>query len=152
MKKQGLMALVLSGWSLLAQADVVATDAWVREVPPVSPSAAVFVSLENRGDQAVTIMRLSSPLAAAVEWHDMHHHDGMMHMQARQDIVLPAGSRHQLAPGGSHLMLVDLQRPLRVGDVVPLSLELSTRQVVTINAVVRRSEPATPARSKHHHH
>lgn len=149
--KQGLWAVMLWGLSLSAQATVVASTAWIREVPPVSATAAVFVDLDNQGPSAVTVTELSSPLAERVEWHDLHTHDGLLHMQAQADAVLAPGAVRQLQPGGSHLMLVGLRRPLRVGDVVPVSLVLSTRQVVSLNAVVRRSEPAAAGHGHHAH-
>ena len=36
---------------------IIARDAWVREVPPVSPAAALFVTLHNAGDRRLPLQR-----------------------------------------------------------------------------------------------
>lgn len=116
-----------------------ASDAWVREVPPVSPAAALFVRLHNASDAPVVIRAMSSPAAERVEWHDMLMSDGHMRMSERTTIELPPGDS-VLAPGGSHLMLMGLRQPLRIGDVVPVTVTLGDGQRLLLKASVR----ATP--------
>jgi periplasmic copper chaperone A len=60
----------------------------------------------------------------------------------------------KLAPGGVHVMLLDLKQPLKPGDKVPLTLTVqrddrSGRSVFTVQAVVR---DAPPEKAQHHHH
>jgi copper(I)-binding protein len=38
-------------------------------------------------------------------------------------IRLPKGKTVKLAPGGLHIMLIDLKQPLKAGDKVPLTLK-----------------------------
>jgi len=59
-------------------------------------------------------------------------------------IELPAGKPVKLAPGGLHIMLVDIKQPLKPGDKVPLTLtvqraDLASRSVFTVQAEVRNS-------------
>jgi copper(I)-binding protein len=42
--------------------------------------------------------------------------------------VLPAGKRVELKPGGLHVMLVGLARPLGAGDRVALTFTIEDRQ------------------------
>lgn len=132
----GLLALL---FSLEAQAVVTASDAWIREVPPQSQVAAVFVELNNSGTASERIVSMSSPAAARVEWHDMRHENGRMTMTQRLNPELPAGSRSRLAPMGSHFMLMGLKQPLRVGMSVPLTLTLASGRTVSLQADVRPS-------------
>lgn len=125
---------------------ITAQQAWVREVPPVSPAAALFVELNNAIPESIAITAMTSPAAGRVEWHDMRMRDGQMHMTQRDTIELPAGVT-TLAPGGSHLMLMDLRQPLAVGDSVQVSLSLANGQTLTFTAPVRRSRP-----DSHDHH
>jgi len=137
----GFFALLMLALSMNVLASgshaVTAQAAWIREVPPQSTVAAAFVELRNEGDQAQRVVALASPLAARVEWHDMRHVNGRMEMSQRLHPELPAGSRTTLAPMGSHLMLLGLKQPLRVGMKVPLSLTLASGQTVSMLAEVR---------------
>lgn len=117
-----------------------AQNAWVREVPPVAPAAALFVRLHNASTQPVVIRALSSPAAERVEWHDMVMSDGHMRMTQRRQIELPPGET-LLQPGASHLMLLGLRKPLRVGDAVPLTLSLANGETLVMSAEVRATRP-----------
>jgi len=50
-----------------------------------------------------------------------------MKMRAVPGIDLPPGRSVELKPGGYHVMLMDLKRPLKLGERVPLELRLETR-------------------------
>jgi copper(I)-binding protein len=47
---------------------------------------------------------------------------GMMTMRAVDKLPLPAGKTVELKAGGYHVMLMDLAKPLKEGDSVPLKL------------------------------
>jgi copper(I)-binding protein len=51
---------------------------------------------------------------------------GVMRMRALPRIDLPAGQTVKLAPGGMHVMLIDIKQPLKPGDKVPLVLSVQS--------------------------
>jgi copper(I)-binding protein len=59
-------------------------------------------------------------------------------------LELPPGKTVELKPGGYHMMLVDLKRPLKKGDLVPIRLkvELSDKTVKTIQVMAEVRELA----------
>jgi copper(I)-binding protein len=61
----------------------------------------------------------------------------VMRMRAVPRLELPPGKTVELKPGGYHMMLVDLKRPLRKGDLVPIRLkvELSDKTVKMIQVM-----------------
>lgn len=138
--------------SVTAHAGISVTGAWVREVPPASPVAAAYLTLRNDGNKPVRLLRVESPLADKVHWHDMRHDGGVMRMKVRTRVVLPAGERVELSPGGSHLMLLGLKRPLVVGTKVPLLLRFDNRESLRVEAEVRRIEVEAASRAGHAHH
>lgn len=102
------------------------SGAWVRTPPPGAAVAAGFVALRNPGDEALTIRAVQADLAARAEIHDMDMQDGVMRMRHLADgLTLAPGESLALAPGGKHLMLFDLQRPLQDGDTLHLKLLLA---------------------------
>jgi periplasmic copper chaperone A len=62
---------------------------------------------------------------------------GMMSMREVPSIALPAGNTVELAPGGLHLMLIDLVEDLSPGDTFELTLEFEQADSVTVTAEVR---------------
>jgi periplasmic copper chaperone A len=126
------------------------TQAWVRATAPGQSVAGAFMEFNSTEDAA--LVSVTSPLAGAVEMHTMKIEGGVMKMRAVDRIELPAGQPVKLAPGGYHLMLIDITRQLRVGDSVPLSVTVEARNkaksVIEVNAAVReyqrgpRQEPA----------
>jgi periplasmic copper chaperone A len=61
----------------------------------------------------------------------------MMSMREVPEIALPAGATVELAPGGLHLMLIDLVEDLSPGDTFELTLEFEQADSVTVTAEVR---------------
>lgn len=141
----GLLLISPLGW-----AQVSVEDAWIREVPPGSPAAAVFMVITNSSDKAVRVVSMASPIAQRVEWHDMKRENGLVRMTQRKVIELPANARVQLQPGGSHVMLLGMQKAPSTGSQVPVILSLDNGQQLTINAVVRKTDLRKP--THHHHH
>jgi copper(I)-binding protein len=122
-----------------AGAAVTATDAWVRGTVPAQKTTGAFLTLESSED--AKLVSVSTPAAKSAEIHESQQAQGMMQMHAVEAVPLPAGKRVELKPGGFHLMLVDLAKPLGEGDSVPLTLTIEDRQgrrtKVEVNAPVR---------------
>jgi len=119
----GILAFALCvAASVDAAESVKVSNAWVR--PPVAgqTSASAYVELTSAGDAA--LVAAGSAAAARVEMHSMTMDGGVMRMRALPKIDLPAGRTVKLAPGGLHLMLIDLKQPLKAGDKVPLVLSI----------------------------
>jgi len=125
--------------SLCAQAQVRVEGAWVRAT--VAPQKATGAFMQLTSAKAAKVVAVSSPAAAMVEIHEMKMEDGVMKMRAVDALPLPAGQAVALKPGSYHVMLMGLQRPIKAGDVVPLTLtvegEDGQRMPVEIKAEAR---------------
>lgn len=128
-------ALLLAAPSL--QAQVTATDAWVRAVPAGREVTGMFLILKNAGTAERSIVRGKAEVGDTLELHEMKRENGMMRMSPVQAISIPAGGQTELRPGGYHLMLFGLKKPLVVGDTVRATLTLDNGSTVPVQAVVR---------------
>jgi hypothetical protein len=103
--------------------------------------------------QIALLVGVSTPVAQRVELHLMSHDNGMMKMREVQEIPLPAGRMMNLKQEGYHLMLVNLQEPIREGASVPLTLTIRLANKKTIkletNATVK---PLIVIDSTEHNH
>ncbi|NYE60496.1 hypothetical protein FHW58_001648 [Duganella sp. 1224] len=142
MKK--LLSLLLMA-ALPALAQVTVGEPWVRATVAAQKATGAFMTLT--ATQPSKLVAVSSPLAGAVEVHEMKMVDDMMKMRQMQALDLPAGQPVKLAPGGYHLMLLQLKQPLKDGDKVPLTLEFEDANKVRSKVVV--DAPVKPLTATH---
>jgi copper(I)-binding protein len=109
-----------------AQASVTATQAWVRGTVPAQKTTGAFVTL--RSSEGARLVAVTTPAAESAEIHASGETHGVMHMHALDSIDLPAGRSVELNPGGFHILLVNLTRPLAAGEQVPLTFTVEDRR------------------------
>lgn len=99
---------------------------WSRATPPGSKIGVGFMQLKNAGAAPERVVGVSSPVAGRVEMHVTMREGDVMKMRQVESFEIPAGGTFELKPGGAHLMLMDLSRPLKQGERVPLTLKLES--------------------------
>jgi hypothetical protein len=118
---------------------VTVTDPWVRGTVTGQKATGAFMQLKSPAD--TTLVAAASPVAKIVEIHEMKMEGSMMRMNAVDRLALPAGKAVDLKPGGYHVMLMDLVKPLKDGEIVPMQLTFEDksgkRQTVEVKAAVR---------------
>lgn len=116
--------------------EVSVKDAWIRGT--VQGQSATGAFMELTGKSNARLVGAASPAAKTVEVHNMKVENGVMKMFPVDAVDLPAGKPVKLAPGGYHMMLMDLQKPLNAGDKVPMKLtfELANRKRETVDLSV----------------
>lgn len=133
-----IAVLILSlGLHGLAHAQVAVDTPWVRATVPQQAATGAFMRLTASTDLRLVAAR--SDLAKTTEVHEMAMQGQMMRMRQVESLPLPRGRAVALAPGGYHIMLIGLQRPLSAGERVTLTL-------VFENAAGQRSEQTVQAR------
>lgn len=114
-------------------------DAWVRASIGTADPVAAYLVITNSTGHDDALLGASSPAAASVEVHETSTDEGgMTGMVPLGRLDVPAGSTVRLAPGGMHLMLMGLIRPLRVGDSVELDLMFEHAGRLVVQAEVRQ--------------
>lgn len=137
-------ALLLAGSAHAQQ--VIIKDAWIRGTVPGQNATGAFMELTGKSN--ARLVGVASPAAKQVEVHNMSMENGVMRMFPVDGVDLPAGKTVKLAPGGYHVMLMELRKPLNAGDKVPLKLtfELAgkTRETIEVSVEVRdlKGQPA----------
>jgi copper(I)-binding protein len=134
------------------QADAGAVDvrgAWARPTPPGAEVGAAYFEIHSRsGDRLLEVV---TPAARRAEIHTMSMKDDVMQMRRVDAVPVPAGKPVALAPGGLHVMLLGLARPLVAGETVPLQLKFEKAGTVTVNVTVRAEGDAASTGAPRHH-
>lgn len=122
-----------------AHAQVQVKEAWVRATVAQQTATGAFMQLRSPAD--ARLISASSPVAGAVELHEMSMVGNVMKMRAVPGIELPAGKAVDLQPGGFHMMLIKLRSQMKEGDRVSITLVVEgtdrKRQTLEVEAQVR---------------
>ena len=132
-----LVALGLTATAVTWAADVEVIDPYVRAVPPGAPATAAFMQLKDKGGD-VALVKAYSDVAESVELHTHIHDHGVMRMRPIKQLAMKKGQTVDLQPGGNHIMLIGLTRPVKEGDKVDIDLEFSDGSHQKITAPVRK--------------
>lgn len=110
----------------------------LRAVAPATPPgvsvAAVYLEIESPADDVLT--QIVTPLADEAQIHTVTAVDGMMQMRPVDTIPLDAHKPVRFAPGGMHLMLMNLHRPLLVDQSFPVDLHFQKAGTITAQVQV----------------
>lgn len=115
---------------------VVAHDVWARASAGAASMGAVYLALTG-GAQPDRLTGASTPVAAMAGVHESIADGGVMRMRAVNALPLLPGKTVTFAPGGYHIMLMDLGRPLVAGQTFPLTLTFEHAAPMTVEVRVR---------------
>ena len=114
--------LLLASCGQNGEPDIQLGNAWARPTRGDSPGA-VYVAINNKGSADDRLTGAFSDHAAMAMVHQSELVDGVARMRMAGEINIPAGSRIEMVPGGTHIMLEGLRTPLHKGDSFPLVLK-----------------------------
>mgnify|MGYP006139894257 CR=1 FL=1 len=135
MKK--LITFVLLSVSALLASSIEIKDAYVRATPPGLENSAAFMTIENTTSKDIAIVKITSLSAKAVELHTHDMTNGIMRMYQVPRIVVSQNSEIVLQPSGYHVMFIGLFNPLKIGETVTFTLELSNGETKTVIAPIK---------------
>ena len=120
---------------------VIVSEVWVKTTIPGGSVSAAYMRIQS--PIALRLLKVEAPIAGDIQIHDMKMNDGVMEMKALDSVEVPAGQIVELKPGGKHVMLMQLAKPIRKGDKVPLKLifeDAGNKKIsVQIDAVAKAS-------------
>jgi copper(I)-binding protein len=118
--------------------DLVISQAWSRATPNGAKIGTGYFTIENKGTTADRLIGVSGDISGKIEVHEMSMNNGVMKMRAVDGgLVIDPGKTVKLAPGGYHLMIMDLKNPLKQGDKVPLTLSFEKAGKVAVTLDVQ---------------
>ncbi len=107
----------------------------IRVTPPGLMVTGAFMTLKNNADTPYALVAASSDIAAVTEIHQTQMQGEVMQMQQVEKIEVAAGEKTELRPGGFHIMLMQLKKPVAAGDKIPITLIFSDHSQKTVEAV-----------------
>ena len=110
-------------------------DAWSRPAMQ-GRTGVVYLTITDQG-AADRLTSIASPVAAKAELHESFSEHGVAKMRAIPELPVTSGVPVTLAPGGYHIMLMDLKQALKAGDNFPVTLRFERAGPIAATVTVR---------------
>ena len=119
------------------------TDNWVRATAEGQDVGAAYMTITSASD--TSLVKVESSASDSIEIHSMSMENGIMKMRMLEQLDLKAKTPNKLTPGGFHLMLFDLKKPLKAGETVSFSLHFKNQAgkeiLATISSPILTEQP-----------
>jgi copper(I)-binding protein len=144
-----LLVLLCLPFAALAQSakDIEIDNAWSRATAPGAKIAAGYMVVRNKAAKPDRLVGASSPAAAKVELHVTQKDGDVLRMREVKGYDVPAKGSFELKPGAAHMMLVEIKRPFKEGDKIPVTLRFERAGELKAELQVSKGAPSTG----HHH-
>jgi periplasmic copper chaperone A len=119
-----------------AASPIAVRDAWVRESSATRTVSSGYLTIDNHSAQDVALVGIAVEGVGRAELHTIVQ-DGDAVMRRVESLEIPAGSSEELAPGGTHVMLFDVNPPFVTGHEAMMTLTFDDNRQETVRAVVR---------------
>lgn len=112
---------------------------WVRAAPGGSTVTAAYLEIKGAKGTSDRLIGATTSKAKTIELHRTVMTGAVARMDKVDTIAVPAGKSVVLGPNGYHIMLMDMARPLKEGELMTLSLVFEKAGAIEVEASV---EPA----------
>jgi copper(I)-binding protein len=113
------------------------TEPWAAITPAGAKVGAGYFTVTNPGVTADKLIGAASPRAKTVELHEMKMDGAMMSMRpVPGGVEVPASGTVKFAPGGYHLMFMDIDAPFTDGQEIPVTLTFEKAGAVEVTLKV----------------
>jgi copper(I)-binding protein len=124
---------------------------WTRETPNGAKVAGGYLSVTNNGKESDRLVGGTLEASERLEIHEMKMDGDVMRMRPLNDgIDIKPGETIKLAPGGVHLMFLDLKRPLKKDELVKGQLQFQKAGKVDVEFKVDAVGVTAPAAAHKH--
>ncbi|MGF1751210.1 copper chaperone PCu(A)C [Vibrio cionasavignyae] len=146
-----LLSLLALAPLSFANAAIDVHDAYARATAPNATTSAVFATIENTSDNVRTLVKANSQAAAVVELHDVVMDGEVMQMRQVQNIEIPANGHVMLKPGNLHIMLLDINEPLKETQTIDVELTFANGEVQVVTVPVKKVMSGMNKMNHDHH-
>ena len=131
-------ALVTAAVPVLAESSVQVEQPWARATPAGAKTGALYMTIDNKSGTADRLIGASSDVAAKTQIHEMKVENGVMQMrEIAGGLPIPANGSVVLKPGGYHVMLIGLKKPLSTGEKFPVTLTFEKAGNISVMVPVK---------------
>jgi copper(I)-binding protein len=125
---------------------------WARTSPDATDMGAAYLTINSDADDTLVSAMVDSSVAAMAQIHEMVPVESEMSTESTMDssamtmqevdqIDIVAGTALELKPGGYHVMLMKLVKPLVTGETFKVTLNFTKAGAVVVDVPVLEDAP-----------
>ena len=115
------------------------TSAWARATAPGAGMGAVYLQINNGSTKSDRLLKVSTTVAASSSVHKTEIVDDVARMREVAMLHVAPGEKIDFAPGGLHIMLMGLKKPLMAGRKFELEMLFEVGGAQKVVVIVRRN-------------
>ena len=119
---------------------IVVKDGWIQLGPPSQKNTAGYMVIENHSNKNTALVSAKSDICNVVEMHKMETVNEMMRMRKVDQVEVPAQGKAEFKPGGYHLMIIGLQRALKEGEEITVTLKFADSSEKSVRMIVKNRD------------
>lgn len=124
----------------LPENEIAIEDPWVRPELPGGASAMYF-RIANGTTAADTLVEVRTPAADSISIHETVQRGDTTRMQPVGPVPVPAQERVAFEPGGRHIMLMELNQSLDVGNNLIVDVSFAEEGLKRVSVPIRERAP-----------
>lgn len=140
LKTLSASVVAIAGFAGTAWAEeptVIVEDAWSRASIGMNRPGAAYMTIRNLGAETETLVGIRTDLAMMPEIHlSATNEQGVSTMTPMGDIEIAPDEAVALEPGGLHVMLMRLSRPMIEGETFALTLVFADGDEATVEVPI----------------
>lgn len=128
--------------SMPATPKITVTGQWARQSPMATDMGAAYLTINTDIDDELVGAMVDTSIAMMTQVHETVMGEGdSMKMQEVEKIDVVAGTPTELKPGGYHVMLMQLVKPLELGTEISVTLKFAKAGDVVVTVPVLEEAP-----------
>jgi len=128
--------------SMPAKPEITVAGQWARQSPMATDMGAVYLTINTNIDDELVGAMVDTSIAAMTQVHETVMGEGdSMKMQEVDKIEIVAGTPTELKPGGYHVMLMNLVKPLELGTEISVTLKFAKAGDLVVTVPVLEEAP-----------
>lgn len=136
--------LALPVWA----SDAVKIEGWARASAGKARNGVVYLTIYNHTGVINHLLSVQTKIANRAAIHNHIMENGIMRMRQVKSVSIAKNSTLVMKPGGFHVMLIGLKRPLIEGEKFSLNLNFSDSGYAMVSVIVM----SVGAQSRHSEH
>ena len=121
--------------------EITVTGQWARQSPMATDMGAAYMTIESSAEDELIGASVDMSVAMMTEVHETVTVDGGMKMQEVASIKVSPDQTIAMEPGGFHVMLMGLVKPLEIGQTIEVTLKFSKSGDKVIDVPVLEDAP-----------
>lgn len=99
-------------------------------------TGALYLRIRNEGISPDTLLSVSTDSASGAMIHETAIENGVATMRHVEELDIAPGEEASFTPGGMHVMLIGLKKPLRRGDRLSLTMSFRSAGEIRVDVPV----------------